>query len=156
VEQAAPRFAVFTAAAVLLLAASAPAFGAPGPDPSPGSGSGPQPDPSGGRTRVVVPVRTAPAPRVVVTPAKPAVSKPSARHAHRHVERAAPRQRPTPTRAPSSFFTTLRTALPVRATADTARGIDSRSLKLAAGALLLVVAVGGSFLMLVSQTPRTR
>jgi hypothetical protein len=53
-------------------------------------------------------------------------------------------------------FNSLRTAAQVPGRADTARGIDSRSLKLAAGALLLVVAVGGSFLLLVSQTPRMR
>jgi hypothetical protein len=70
----------------------------------------------------------------------------------RHVEPAPPPRGA----APSSFFTSLRTGLHGPPRADTARGIDSRSLKLAAGALLLVVAVGGSFLMLVSQTPRTR
>jgi hypothetical protein len=77
-------------------------------------------------------------------------AKPHRRRPRRKVER------PAPQRAPSSFFTSLHAALPVPGHADTARGIDARSLKLAAGALLLVVAVGGSFLLLVSQTPRTR
>lgn len=159
VEPAAPRFAICSAAAVLVLVLAAPALGAPGPDASPGGGSAPAPDPSGGKPRVAVTVQTvAPVRRPVVTTSAPAKT-PAAAKPHRRVRRhtvPAPARAPAPRATPSSFFTSLRTSLPVRVTADTARGIDSRSLKLAAGALLLVVAVGGSFLTLVSQTPRTR
>ncbi|HXD59007.1 MAG TPA: hypothetical protein VN606_13865 [Thermoleophilaceae bacterium] len=139
-----------------MLVLAAPVLAAPGPDASPGGGSGPAPDPSGGKPRVAVTVHTvAPARRPVVTSAAP--SKPPAAKPHRRVRRhVEPAPAPAPRATPSSFFTSLRTSLPVRVTADTARGIDSRSLKLAAGALLLVVAVGGSFLTLVSQAPRTR
>jgi len=157
VEPAAPRFAICSATAVLVLVLAAPVLAAPGPDASPGGGSGPAPDPSGGKPRAAVTVHAvAPVRRPVVTPsaaARPPAAKPHPRHARRHVE---PAPAPAPHATPSSFFTSLRTSLPVRVTADTARGIDSRSLKLAAGALLLVVAVGGSFLTLVSQTPRIR
>jgi hypothetical protein len=156
VEPAASRFAVLTTVAVLLLALAAPAVAAPGPDPSPGGGGGPQPDPSGGRQRATVTVQKV-VPRVItpVTPAAPAPARARAKPHRKHVvhHHAVPL---IPRSAPSAVFNSLRSAAHVPARADTARGIDARSLELAAGALLLVVAVGGSFLTLVSQMPRTR
>jgi len=141
----------------MLLALAAPALGAPGPDRSPGGGSGPRPDPSGGRHHATVTVHSAPAfaapaLRAVGAPSpspKPA-PKPRRKHPRHHTVPLAPRS------APSAVFNSLRSAAQVPGRADTARGIDARSLKLAAAALLLVVAVGGSFLTLVSQTPRPR
>ena len=163
-EHAATKLAALSAAMISLLVLAAPALAAPSPEPAPHQGSGPQPEPSGGGGRVVTVQRAAAAPqpaasRVTVvhktTQPQPQpraqVHKP--RH-RRHTHHAAPAV--VPRSAPSATFNSLRTAVELPDRADTASGIDSQKFALAAAALLILGALGGSLMLLALIGPPRR
>jgi hypothetical protein len=151
VEPAAARYSLRASALTavlggLLLFSPSAALAAPGPDPAPHQGGGPQPDPSGGRARLApAPARPVVAPQVGTVVVR---AKPVHRRAVVHRRRARPQAPALPQSAPSRVFNSLAPGLQVPAAASASSGIDRDRLVLAAGALLLVMLLGGSLLLL--------